>query len=255
MPILDLSRAGWLSVQMTMTRRPQSAIWICMAARPRVFADRAEAGIILARELQARDLPAPLLVLAIPRGGVAVAYQVARVLQAPLDVMLVRKVGLPEQPELAMGAIASGGIVVHDREIAQGFPGLAQAFDRVAREQQRELERRESLYRRGLDPLELSGRTVILVDDGLATGSTMLAALRAARKAGGKTIVAAAPVASPQAAALVRAEADATIILETPQALLAVGEWYQRFEQLEDDEVCRLLELSRRDAQRKVSEA
>lgn len=226
-----------------------------MAARPRIFANRAEAGIALARELQARVLPPPVIVLAIPRGGVAVACQVARVLQAPLDVMLVRKVGLPEQPELAMGAIASGGIVVHDREIATEFPGLAETFDRVAREQQRELERRERVYRRGLGPLELSGKTVILVDDGLATGSTMLAALRAARKAGGKKIIAAAPVASPQAAALVRAEADATVILEAPQALLAVGEWYQRFDQLEDDEVCRLLELSRRDAPRPVREA
>lgn len=226
-----------------------------MAARPRIFANRAEAGVTLARVLQARVLPPPVIVLAIPRGGVAVACQVARVLRVPLDVMLVRKVGLPQQPELAMGAIASGGIVVHDRAIAQGFPDLAETFNRVAGEQQRELERREKLYRHGLGPLELSGKTVILVDDGLATGSTMLAALRAARQAGGKTIVAAAPVASPRAAALVRAEADVTVILETPQALLAVGEWYQRFDQLEDEEVCRLLALSRRDAERAMGEA
>lgn len=226
-----------------------------MAVYPRIFANRAEAGIALARELQKRVLHPPVIVLALPRGGVAVAYQVARALQAPLDVMLVRKVGLPEQPELAMGAVASGGIIVRDRGIAMEFPGLAEIFDSAAKEQQRELDRREKVYRRDLGPLELTGKTAILVDDGLATGSTMLAALRAARKARAKTIVAAAPVSSPKAAALVRAEADATVILETPQALLAVGEWYERFDQLDDAEVCRLLALSRQGAGRALGEA
>ncbi len=216
-----------------------------MVVRPRIFLNRAEAGIALARELQTRLLPAPVLVLGLPRGGVAVAYQVARLLQAPLDVMLVRKIGLPEQPELAIGAIASGGIVVHEAGIEKQVPGLAQVFEKVAREQQRELERRERVYRHGLPPLELAGKTAVLVDDGLATGSTMLAAVRAARKASAGTIIAAAPVASLQAAALIRAETDATVILETPPALFAIGEWYQQFDQLDDAEVCRLLKLSR----------
>lgn len=219
-----------------------------MTGRPRIFPDRAAAGIALAQELQARVLPAPIIVLALPRGGVAVAYEVARALRAPLDVMLVRKIGLPGQPELAMGAIASGGIVVHDSSIEKAFPDLAQGFDKLVAEQRVELERRERLYRAGLAPLQLAGKTVVLVDDGIATGSTMLAALRAARGAGASSLVAAVPVASSQAAALVRAEADAAVILQTPPALLAIGEWYRDFEQVEDAQVCRLLERSRRAA-------
>jgi putative phosphoribosyl transferase len=221
-----------------------------MTGRSRIFTDRAAAGIALAQELQARLLPPPVIVLALPRGGVAVGCEVARILQAPLDVMLVRKIGLPGQPELAMGAIASGGIVVHDAAIQKAFPDLVQGFDQVAAQQRVELERRERLYRAGLAPLQLTGKTVVLVDDGIATGSTMLAAVRAARRAGAAGIVAAAPVASSQAAALVRAEADAVVILQTPPALLAVGEWYRDFEQLEDAQVCRLLDRSHRTAWR-----
>jgi putative phosphoribosyl transferase len=210
-------------------------------ARPRVFADRAAAGVALARELQARRLVPPVIVLALPRGGVPVAYEVARVLAAPLDVMLVRKVGLPGQPELAMGAIASGGIVVHEASVESQYPGLAGEFDRRAAEERLELERRERVYRRGLTPLDLKEKTVILVDDGLATGSTMLAAVRAARQAGAGAVIAAAPVASTEAAARVRALADAAVILQTPRSLLTIGQWYQDFEQLDDAEVCRLL--------------
>jgi putative phosphoribosyl transferase len=224
-----------------------------MVVRPRIFADRALAGVALGQELQSRQLPSPMIVLGLPRGGVAVAYEVARILEAPLDVMLVRKVGLPGQPELAMGAIASGGIVVRDAGIANAFPDLAKAFDGLVEEQRVELERRERVYRGGLGPLELQGKTTILVDDGLATGSTMLAALRAGRKAGAGTTVAAAPVASSQAAALVRAQADATVILQTPPALFAIGQWYGNFEQLDDAEVCRLLDRSRSAAFRHLS--
>jgi predicted phosphoribosyltransferase len=160
--------------------------------------------------------------------------------------MLVRKVGMPGEPELAIGAIASGDTVVHDLRIEKGIPSLAEAFERLVAGQRRELERRERVYRRGLAPLELKGRTVVLVDDGLATGSTMLAAVRAARKAGAATIMVAAPVASPEASELVSAEADSVVILQTPVALSSIGEWYQHFEQLDDAEVCRLLELNRR---------
>ncbi|MBW4051770.1 MAG: phosphoribosyltransferase [Proteobacteria bacterium] len=216
-----------------------------MTVRPRIFADRMAAGIALGRELQRRLLPAPLIVLGLPRGGVPVAYEVARILEAPLDVMLVRKIGLPGQPELAMGAVASGGIVVHEVGIENAFPDLALAFDTLVAQQRAELERRERIYRRGSSPLELTGKTAILVDDGVATGSTMLAALRAARKARAGSIVAAAPVASSEAARLLQAEADATVILETPPALFAIGQWYRDFAQLDDAEVCRLLDLSR----------
>ena len=217
-----------------------------MALTPRVFADRAAAGAALAREIQQRRLAPPVLVLALPRGGVPVASEVAAALDAPLDVMLVRKVGIPGQPELAIGAVASGDIVVHDRTIEREIPGIAEAFERIAAEERRELLRREQVYRAGLPPLVLTGKTVVLVDDGLATGSTMLAAVRAARAGGAAAIVVASPVAAPQAAQLLAAEADQLVILQTPAMLFAIGEWYERFEQLEDDEVCRLLELHRR---------
>ena len=217
-----------------------------MALTPRVFADRAAAGAALAREIQQRRLAPPVLVLALPRGGVPVASEVAAALDAPLDVMLVRKVGMPGQPELAIGAVASGDIVVHDRTIEREIPGIAEAFERIAAEERRELLRREQVYRAGLPPLVLTGKTVVLVDDGLATGSTMLAAVRAARAGGAAAIVVASPVAAPQAAQLLAAEADQLDILQTPAMLFAIGEWYERFEQLEDDEVCRLLELHRR---------
>jgi len=215
--------------------------------RPLIFPDRTEAGAALAQSLLARRLVPPVIVLALPRGGVPVAYEVARTLGAPLDVMLVRKIGVPGQPELAMGAIASGGIVVHEAEVERSFPGLAAAFDQRAAAERRELERRERVYRDGLPPLDLTGKTAVLVDDGLATGATMLAALRAARQAGAGPVIVAAPVASSQAAALVRAEADATVLLQTPPALFAIGAWYQDFEQLDDAQVCRLLERRRQE--------
>ena len=217
-----------------------------MALTARVFPDRAAAGAALARAMQQRPLQKPVLVLALPRGGVPIAYEVARALDAPLDVMLVRKIGMPGQPELAIGAVAAGEIVVHERTIEQEIPGIAEAFERIAAQERRELLRREQVYRAGLAPLQLKDKTVVLVDDGLATGSTMLAAVRAARAGGAAAIVVAAPVASPQAAQLVGKEADELVILQTPAMLFAIGEWYERFEQLEDGEVCQLLELYRR---------
>lgn len=212
----------------------------------RVFPDRTAAGAALAREMQERPLQKPVLVLALPRGGVPVAYEVARALDAPLDVMLVRKVGMPGQPELAIGAVAAGDIVVREPTIEREIPGIAMAFEQLAAQERRELLRREQIYRSGLAPLQLTGQTVVLVDDGLATGSTMLAAVRAARAGGAAAIVVAAPVASPQAAQLLAAEADALVILQIPAMLFAIGEWYERFEQLEDAEVCQLLEQHRR---------
>jgi putative phosphoribosyl transferase len=218
-----------------------------MNPRTRVFADRAAGGLALAQELQRRYLKPPVIVLGLPRGGVPVAFEVARLLNAPLDVMLVRKVGMPGQPELAIGAIASGNIVVHGSLIANEIPEVAQTFNHLVEQQRRELERRERVYRPGLGQLKLKGKTAILVDDGLATGSTMLAAVRAAHKAGAAAIVVAAPVASQEAVDLISTEADSIVILQIPAMLLSIGQWYEHFEQLEDEEVCRLLELNRRD--------
>ena len=211
-----------------------------------IFSDRAAAGVALGEELRRRTLPPPLLVLGLPRGGVPVAHEVARILGAPLDVMLVRKIGTPGQPELAMGAIACGNIVVRDPSLGRLFPDAAQQFERVAAQERRELERREQVYRRGLAPLALQGKTVVLVDDGLATGSTMRAAVRAARVGGAAFIAVGTPVASPQAAELLSAEVDELVVLEMPAMLFAIGEWYAQFEQLEDGEVCRMLALHQR---------
>lgn len=217
-----------------------------MNARTLVFADRTAGGVALAEELQRRHFEAPVIVLGLPRGGVPVAFEVARLLNAPLDLMLVRKIGMPGQPELAIGAIASGNIVVHEPLVANEMPQLARTFDHLVEKQRRELERRERVYRPNLGPLELKGKTAILVDDGLATGSTMLAAVRATRKAGATTIVVAAPVASQEAVDLLSTEADSIVILQIPAMLMSIGQWYEHFEQLEDEEVCRLLELNRR---------
>jgi putative phosphoribosyl transferase len=210
-----------------------------MAARP--FVSRTTAGIALAHELASRQFRPPIVVLGLARGGVPVAYEVARLLHAPLDVLVVRKIGMPGQPEIAIGAIASGNIVVHEPRMAHLIPFLSAAFDRVTAVELRELARRERVYRAGLGPLDLRDKTVILVDDGLATGSTMLAAVRAARKARAAQIIAAAPVGSQEAVDLVAAEADAVVVSTVPPVLSSIGEWYLRFEQLEDREVCHLL--------------
>lgn len=205
-----------------------------------VFADRAVAGRELGRVLVKRKLEPPLLVLGLPRGGVPVAYEVARALHAPLDVMIVRKIGMPGQPELAIGAIASGNITVRGRGSDLDLP-----FEQVARRERAELERRERSYRADRAPLQLQGKTVVLVDDGLATGATMIAAVRAARQAGAMRIVVAAPVASDEATQLLAQEADELVILETPPDLFAIGQWYENFTQVEDAEVCALLERVR----------
>lgn len=208
----------------------------------RRFANRAIAGRSLAARLKRLKLQRPLIVLGLPRGGVPVAYEVARKLNAPLDVLCVRKVGMPGQPEVAIGAIATGNVVVRQ----PGMPFISgMTFERRAQHERAELERRERVYRRNAPPAELHGKTVILVDDGLATGATMLAAIRAAKKAGASRIVAAAPVASDEAVALVGAEADDVQILEIPVPLISIGEWYDSFEQLADEEVCELLDRAR----------
>lgn len=212
--------------------------------RPHRFRDRQSAGRELAEALGKLKLSGELLVLGLPRGGVPVAYEVAQALDAPLDVLVVRKIGAPSQPELAIGAIASGGIVVHEPEAASYLDIRERVFQRLVQQERVELERRERAYRGGRPPLQLQGRTVILVDDGLATGTTMLAAVRAARIGGAASVLVAAPVASNEAVALVRPAADQMLVLQTPPYFFAVGEWYEHFDQTSDEEVQALLKDS-----------
>lgn len=205
------------------------------------FADRREAGIELARRVRRLDLRAPVIVLGLPRGGVPVAYEVAQALHAPLDVLVVRKIGMPGEPELAIGAIAAGDIIVREPETRSRYGLDTATFAALAERERAELNRRERSYRGGEPPLALSGKTVVLVDDGLATGATMLAAVRAARNAGAASVIVAAPVASDEASALIAAEADELVLLEIPSELHSVGEWYFDFTQVEDAEVRALL--------------
>jgi len=205
------------------------------------FRDRAEAGRFLGAELASRTLPKDSIVLALPRGGVPVGFEVARALAAPLDVVVVRKLGVPWQPELAMGAIASGGVRILDERLIlqEGIP--PEEIESVAANEAQEVERRELLYRGDRPPLELRNRLVILVDDGLATGSTMLAAVKCVQSLQPSNVTVAVPVASRQACTLIRNEADDCVCLATPARFIAVGEWYQDFRQTSDVEVRELL--------------
>ncbi len=197
--------------------------------------DRREAGRLLARDLAAWCGEPGLLVLALPRGGVPVAHEIAQALNAPLDVLPVRKIGHLAHPEYAIGALAPGGIQVMDPEAARRTesPERAQI---VARETD-ELARRERVYRAGRPPLDLQGRTVILVDDGIATGATLEAAARSVRAGRPRRLVIAAPVASAQATARLATLADELVIGATPSPFGAVGSWYRDFSQTSDDEV------------------
>jgi putative phosphoribosyl transferase len=205
------------------------------------FHDRHSAGHELARALESMRLPPNVLVLGLPRGGVPVADEVARKLHAPLDVLIVRKIGAPFQPELAIGAVASGNVVVRDPRAAHELDIPEATFQQLLQRERLELERRERSYRADRGPLRLRGRAVVLVDDGLATGTTMLSAVRAVRAAGAASIIVAAPVASTEAIALIQPEADQLVVLQTPPYFLAVGEWYEQFDQTSDDEVKALL--------------
>jgi putative phosphoribosyl transferase len=209
------------------------------------FEDRAQAGRELAEAVAARKPAAPLLVLGLPRGGVPVAFEVARRLSAPLDVLVVRKVGLPGQPELAIGAIAAGGVQVRNEMLQQDLVSK-EVFARLVRREMTDLRRREQAYRAGKPPLALRDAHVVLVDDGLATGATMLAAIQSARQGGARRVTIAVPVASREAAELVRAAADEVVILLTPPWLGAIGEFYEDFRQLQDGEVIRLLQEAAR---------
>ena len=210
-----------------------------MATLP--FRDRTEAGRVLATYLTAYADRPDVLVLALPRGGVPVAYEVARALRAPLDGFLVRKLGVPGREELAMGAIASGGVCVLNTDVLRMLSIPPRVVDNVAARERRELARRERAYRDGRPPPEVRDRVTILVDDGLATGSTMRAAVTALRQEQPRRIVVAIPVASPDTCRELRREVDELVCAETPEPFFGVGWWYQDFRQTTDDEVHDLL--------------
>ena len=218
-----------------------------------VFRDREEAGDALAARLghHARRAGAPragaadVLVLALPRGGVPVAYEVAEALSAPLDIFLVRKLGVPGHEELAMGAIASSGVRVLNDDVVDYLQIPDEVIDNVAEEESKELQRREQSYRGNRPAPDVRGRTVILVDDGLATGSTMKAAAAALRKQDPARIVVAVPVAAEATCRSLRAEVDEVVCGTTPEPFRAVGLWYRDFSQTTDEEVRDLLARSR----------
>jgi putative phosphoribosyl transferase len=205
------------------------------------FRDRTEAGQLLARALDEYTGRDDVVILALPRGGVPVAFEIARRLRAPLDVFLVRKLGVPWHPELAMGALAMGGVEVLNEDVVRAYGIPPHVIRAVAAHEQVELSRRAREYRgdRPFPPLE--GRTVMLVDDGLATGSTMRAAVAAVRKQKPGTIVVAVPVAAAQTCEEFRQEVDRLVCLRTPDAFAAVGAWYEDFSQTSDKEVRTLL--------------
>lgn len=205
------------------------------------FENRSDAGRQLAAQLDSFTHQPDLLVLALPRGGVPVAFEIARALRAPLDVWVVRKLGAPQIPELAIGAIAPGGIEIIDPSTAAAMHLTQQQIDEISARERLELQRREAAYRGNRPPADMRSKTVILVDDGLATGSTMRAAIAALRRLQPDRIVVAVPVAAQSVCRLLASEADELVCLWTPPDLESVGQWYRDFSQTSDAEVCDLL--------------
>jgi putative phosphoribosyl transferase len=210
-----------------------------------LFRDRAEAGRHLLSKLGAYASRRDVLVLGLPRGGIPVAYEVARGLGAPLDVFVVRKLGVPGQEELAMGAIATGGVRVVNRDVVEALHIAPDVLDRAAAQESLELERREKSYRGQRPAPPVEGKTVVLVDDGLATGSTMRAAVAAVRQLGPARTVVAVPVAASSTCRELRQEVDEVVCVATPEPFMAVGRFYDDFAQTTDEEVRELLAAAR----------
>src|SRR5712692_2003566 len=206
------------------------------------FRDRIHAGRLLARKLTGYSNRNDVIVLALPRGGVPVGFEVAQALGTPLDVFLVRKLGVPGHEELAMGAIASGGVRVLNQDVVERLKISSAVIGRVAASEQRELERRERAYRDGRPVPDVRGKTVILIDDGLATGSTMHAAVAAIRQQQPARIIIAVPTAPPDTCEALRKEVDEVVSAATPEPFHAVGLWYEDFSETTDDEIRTLLE-------------
>lgn len=207
----------------------------------RKFHTRAEAGKMLARELTAYADCKDLLVLGLPRGGVPVAYEVAKILGAPLDICLVRKLGVPGHKELAMGAITAGGIQVLNYDVVSSLGITSQTIDQVTADELQELQRRDRAYRGDRPPLNVKNITVIVVDDGIATGSTMRAAITILKQQQPKRIVIAVPVAPPETCDQLSDQVDEVVCLKMPEQMYAVGVWYEDFSQTTDEEVRHLL--------------
>jgi predicted phosphoribosyltransferase len=205
------------------------------------FQDRREAGRVLAESLREFAQDRNVLVLALPRGGVPVAYEIARALNLPLDVFIVRKLGVPGYEELAMGAIASGSVRVLNEDVVHRLGVSEQQIDQTAAREQQEIERRELEYRGDLPPINVSGKKIILVDDGLATGATMRAAVEALATAGAMRITVAVPVGSIEAVQRLAREADDVVCPLQPEDFAAVGQWYDDFSQTSDEEVRELM--------------
>jgi predicted phosphoribosyltransferase len=207
----------------------------------RQFRDRSEAGEFLAEKLAAYANKPDTVILALPRGGVPVGAQVARKLNVPLDVFVVRKLGLPGHPELAMGAIATGGIRVLNGDVIDSLRVPDEVINAVAAEEYRELQRREQSYRADLPPPKLEGKTVIIVDDGIATGSTMFAAIAALRQLNAGRIIVAAPTIAKSTYDYLQKHADEVVAVIVPEEFYGVGQWYEDFSQTTDEEVHQLL--------------
>jgi predicted phosphoribosyltransferase len=216
-----------------------------MAVETRRLRDRAEAGRLLAERLRSYAGRDDVVVLGLPRGGVPVAFEIARALGAPLDVFVVRKLGVPGHEELAMGAIATGGTRVLNKSVVESLGLPTEWIEAIDSRERRELDRRDRAYRGDRPAPDLRGRTVILVDDGLATGSTMWAAVHAVRMDDPARVVVAVPVSDPDVCEELRSEADEVVCLMTPRPLQAVGVWYDDFSQTSDEEVRELLERAR----------
>jgi predicted phosphoribosyltransferase len=238
-PVVDVITVCWQSA----CRQEARLLEVTMLR----FRDRVEAGRLLARELGAYADDPHVLVLALPRGGVPVAFEVARELGAPLDVFVVRKLGVPGHEEFAMGAIAIGGVRLVDEDIVRELEISPAEVEAVLDTEQRELERRALLYRGDRPPPDIAGRTVILVDDGLATGATMRVAVAALRQEHPGRIVVAVPIAPPETCVALRRVADDVVCAVAPDRFYAVGLWYENFEQTTDEEVHDLIERARRE--------